>query len=131
MKTMGLVGLWLTVFAGSIKSSAQIPATDSLGWVSLRSDSATGPMAVRRTTRPDSASGEILLQDIEIKGNVEKPGVVVLPKRLEPETEGMDLDRDFEKELKKGTSEVPKPEEELQRVERVESIKKAINKKRK
>ena len=131
MRTMGLVGLWLAVFAGSVKSSAQIPATDSLGRVSARRDSVTGSTAVRRTTRPDSASGEILLQDIEIKGNVEKPGVVLLPKRLEPETEGMDLERDFEKELKKGTSEVPKPEKELQNIERVESIKKAINKKRK
>jgi hypothetical protein len=130
-----LIGLWVFASAGSVRSTAQISegdslgantASDSLGWPSVRRDPSARPANHR-----DSSSGEILLQDIEIKGNVDKPGVVVLPKRLEPETEGMDLDRNFEKELKKGTSEVPKPEKELQKIERVESIKDAINKKRK
>ena len=80
---------------------------------------------------PDSSAEEIVLNVIYIKGKVEKPGVIVMPKRVEPELEGVELERSFKKEVKEGIGDIPKPEKELSKVERVESIKKTVKRKRK
>jgi hypothetical protein len=74
---------------------------------------------------------EIVLDSIEIKGRVDKPGVFILPKRVEPRIKEKDLERDFNSELRQGMGEIVEPKEALQRVEPVESIKKAIKKDRK
>lgn len=79
----------------------------------------------------DSASGEMVLGVIEIKGRVEKPGVIIIPKRVEPEIGEMELERSFQKEVKEGVGEIPKPQKELRRLERVKSIKKTVERKRK
>ena len=80
---------------------------------------------------PDSSAEEFVLDDIYIKGNVEKPGVIVMPKRVEPELEKVELERSFKREVKEGIGDIPKPEKELREVERVESIKKTVKRKRK
>jgi hypothetical protein len=80
---------------------------------------------------PDSSTEEIVLDIIYIKGNVEKPGVIVMPKRVEPELEKVELERSFKREVKEGIGDIPKPEKELREVERVESIKKTVKRKRK
>lgn len=80
---------------------------------------------------PDSSAEEIVLDVIYIKGNVEKPGVIVMPKRVEPELEEVELERSFKREVKEGIGDIPKPEKELRKVERVESIKKTVKRKRK
>jgi hypothetical protein len=74
---------------------------------------------------------EIQLEEIQIQGEVEKPSVIILPKRIEPEMEEDGLDRSFSKEIKKNTEEVPKPDKAISQVEPVKSIKKEIEKKRK
>ncbi len=85
-----------------------------------------------KTTKKDSSTGgELVLKAIEIKGKIEKPGVIIMPKRVEPELGKMELERSFQRELKQGVGEVPKPEKELQQVDRVKSIKKTIERKRK
>jgi len=84
--------------------------------------------AVRDTARNPV---EIQLEEIQIQGEVEKPSVIILPKRIEPEMEEDGLDRSFSKEIKKNTDEVPKPDKAISQVEPVKSIKKKIEKKRK
>jgi hypothetical protein len=82
-------------------------------------------------TTIDSENGEMVLGVIEIKGKVEKPGVIIMPKRVEPQIAEMDLERSFNKEVKEGVGEIPTPERELRRVDRIESIKKTVERKRK
>lgn len=82
-------------------------------------------------TQIDTASGEMVLGVIEIKGKVEKPGVIIIPKRVEPEIGDMELERSFQKEVKEGVGEIPKLQKELRRLERVKSIKKTVERKRK
>jgi len=74
---------------------------------------------------------ELVLDVIYIMGNVEKPGVIIVPKRVEPELPEVELDRSFKREVKEGIGDIPKLEEELGKVERVQSIKKTIGRKRK
>ena len=73
---------------------------------------------------------EIILDEIEIKGRVDKPGVIILPKRIEPEVQELDLDRSFQQEVKNGIGEIPGPDRMLRELEQVESIKKAVEKNR-
>ena len=74
--------------------------------------------------------GELVLDAIEIKGRVDKPSVIIMPKRIEPEVGEVELERDFEQELKEGIGEIPKPEDDMNKVERVQSIKKAVERDR-
>ncbi len=74
---------------------------------------------------------EMVLDVIEIKGHIEKPGVTIIPKRIEPEMEERDINRSFDDEVKKGVGEISTPDDALRKVDRVKSIKKAIEKKRK
>lgn len=76
-------------------------------------------------------SEEMVLDVIEIKGHVEKPGVTIIPKRIEPEMEEKDINRSFDDEVKKGVGEILTPDEALREVDRVKSIKKTLEKKRK
>ena len=54
-----------------------------------------------------------------------------MPKRVEPEIGEIALERSFNKEVKEGVGEIPKPEKELRRLDRIESIKKTVERKRK
>ena len=93
-----------------------------------------GDSSANQTARIDStdrATGEMILDEIEIRGKVEKPGVIVMPKRIEPELGEVELTRSFKKEMKQGVGEIPKPEKELGSVDRVKSIKKTVKRKRK
>lgn len=73
---------------------------------------------------------ELVLDVIEIKGRVDKPSVIIMPKRIEPEVGEVELERDFEQELKEGIGEIPKPEDDMNKVERVQSIKRAVERDR-
>ena len=73
---------------------------------------------------------ELFLDEIEIKGKVEKPSVIIMPKRIDPEVGEVQLEREFEQELKEGMGEIPQVEDETNRVENVQSIKKALNRDR-
>jgi hypothetical protein len=78
-----------------------------------------------------AARNVITLDEIQIQGEVEKPSVIILPKRIEPEMQADSLDRSFSQEIRRSTDEVPTPDQAINRVEPVKSIKKEIEKKRK
>ena len=80
--------------------------------------------------QPDSLGTEMVLGVIEIKGRVEKPSVIIMPKRIEPEMGEVELKRSFEKEVMEGIGEIPTLEKEMDKVERVKSIKKTVERKR-
>lgn len=107
---------------------AFVPPAQPQGSPSAQPDSLRDPGG--RPAPAADSSGELLLDEIEIKGNVEKPGVIIVPKRIEPEIRDIELKRSFEEELK-GAGDAPKPDEKLGEVEQVESIKKAVERKRK
>ncbi len=87
---------------------------------------------LRMTAAGDtSATEELVLDEIQIRGRIERPSVLIMPKRVEPELEEVELDRSFKKEVKEGVGEVPTPDRELGRVDRVQNVKKTIKKKRK
>jgi hypothetical protein len=75
-------------------------------------------------------SGEITLDEIDIQGAVEKPSVIIVPKRVEPDLKEQDLNRSFEQEVKEGAADIPKQDEPLRKVEPAPSIKKTIEKER-
>jgi hypothetical protein len=91
---------------------------------------ASNPARVDSTLKKANDYQEIVLDSIEIVGRVEKPGVIILPKRVEPQIQEKDLERDFNNELRQGVGEIVEPREDLQRVEPLVSIKKAIEKRR-
>jgi hypothetical protein len=76
------------------------------------------------------ADKEIMLGEIEIQGALEKPSVIIVPKRIEPELKEKELSRSFEQEVKQSAGEIPKQDESLRKVEPAPSIKKTIEKKR-
>ena len=82
-------------------------------------------------TKKTVAPEEIILDSIEIKGHVDKPGVIILPKRVEPKIKEKELERDFNSEVRQGVGEIVEPKEALKQVEPVESIKKTVEKDRK
>lgn len=86
---------------------------------------------VRVVAVQDTVDGELVLETIEITGKVEKPGVIIMPSRVEPDLKKVELDRSFEKELKEGVGEIVEPKKELRQVEKVKSIKKTVGRERK
>jgi len=104
-----------------------------LGIVHAQSPSTTGDTTSQsQVEKPSPNEGEELVLDtIEITGRIEKPGMIIMPKRVEPDLEKMELGRSFDKELKEGIGEIPKPENALKQVDRIKSIKKTVERKRK
>jgi hypothetical protein len=98
--------------------------------VILFSEENTARIDTVQQVAPPPESGEVLLEEIEIKGRVDKPGVIILPRRIEPEVQEIDLDRSFQNEVKNGIGEIPGPDHMLRQLEQVESIKKAVEKER-
>ena len=110
------IGIGLGILS---KAETQTVTQDSTSRVVARADSSR------------NSTGEMILDEIEIKGKVEKPGVIIIPKRVEPELGDVELKRSFKKEVEKGVGEILKPEKELGSVERIKSIKKTVERKRK
>jgi len=114
LMAMFFVGLSNAVFSQSVARDTTKAQADSLRIASL-----------------DTVSGEIVLEAIEIKGRVEKPSVIIMPKRIEPEMGDVALERSFDKEVKEGSAEMGKLGKELNKVDRVKNIKKTVERKRK
>ena len=70
------------------------------------------------------------MEIIEIQGKIERPGVIIVPKRVETEIEEIELERSFQQEVKEEIGQIPEPDRELQQVDRIESIKETIQKER-
>jgi hypothetical protein len=81
-------------------------------------------------SKEHSETEEIVLDAIEIIGNVEKPGVIILPKRIEPEIGKVELNRSFKREVEEDVGEVFQPGKALHQIEELKSIKKAVEKNR-
>ncbi len=94
-------------------------------------DTAKHKLGTKVAKKDSLAEDELVLEPIEIKGKIEKPGVIIMPKRVEPELGKMELERSFQRELKHGVGEIPKPDKALQQVDQIKSIKKTIERKRK
>ena len=112
--------LWIVTAGLLAQSPPRTAASDSTG----NADS------VRMSQNMDYGEGEIILDDIDITGKVEKPGVIIMPKRIEPELDEVTLQRSFEKEVKESMAEMPKPKSVLHDIDHVKSIKKTVEKKR-
>lgn len=85
-------------------------------------------------SQPDSSQAstgdELILDTIDIKGEVDQPGVIFMPKRIEPELSDVDLERSFDDELKNGAGDVPSPVEAKHHVEDVKDVNKIVKRKR-
>jgi len=92
------------------------------------------PGSPANTTKPDTAkaSEEMELESISIEAIIEKPNVDIIPKRLEPELEEVEfVERSFERELKEAPKDMLLLDDDLDRVAKLEGIKKMLEKKKK
>jgi len=78
----------------------------------------------------DTVSKELILDEINIKGEIDKPNVIIMPKRVETDIKKVDLERKFSKEINKAEGEIPELQEKLREIENIESIKKALKRDR-
>ena len=78
----------------------------------------------------DTVSDELILEEITIEGEIDRPNVIIMPKRVETDMEKIDLEREFSKEINQAEGELPELEEELRKIESIESIKKTVKRDR-
>ncbi|MFO7891092.1 MAG: hypothetical protein R6V04_12235 [bacterium] len=78
----------------------------------------------------DTVSNELILDEISIKGEIDRPNVTIMPKRVETDVKKIDLERKFSEEVNKAQGEVPELKEELRKIENIESIKNTMKKDR-
>lgn len=75
---------------------------------------------------------ETELESISIEAIIEKPNVDIIPKRVEPELEEVEfVERSFDRELKEVPKDMLLLEDDLDRVAKLEGIKKMLEKKKK
>jgi hypothetical protein len=87
-----------------------------------------------RAAKPDSAkrAEELELESISIEAIIEKPNVDIIPKRVEPELEEVEfVERSFDRELKELPKDLLLLDDDLDRVARLEGLKKVLEKKKK
>jgi len=92
------------------------------------------PDSAAQSTRPDSAKSkeEMELESISIEAIIEKPNVDIIPKRIEPELEEVEfVERSFDRELKEVPKDLLLLDDDLDRVARLEGLKKMLEKKKK
>lgn len=78
-----------------------------------------------------STDGDIILDEIDIQAEIEKPRVAILPKRLDPELGELEfVDRSFDRELKSFSQEVLIEDDRLFTPNKIENLKKKILKKK-
>jgi hypothetical protein len=115
---------WILAFCGGLLLISEAETQ------TVEQDSTKKQASMEAASSMDS-SGEMILDVIEIKGKVEKPGVIIMPKRVEPELTDVELKRSFKKEVEEGSGDILKPDKELGSVDRIKSIKKTVERKRK
>ncbi len=92
------------------------------------------PDTATPTAKSDTAKAneEMELESISIEAIIEKPNVDIIPKRLEPELEEVEfVERRFDRELKEAPKDMLLLDDDLDRVARLEGIKKLLEKKKK
>jgi hypothetical protein len=115
---------WILTFCGGLVLISEAETQ------TVEQDSTKKQISMEAASTMDS-SGEMILDVIEIKGKVEKPGVIIMPKRVEPELSDVELKRSFKKEVEEGSGDILKPDKELGSVDHIKSIKKTVERKRK
>jgi len=130
---------WLVfLFAGALPI-AGVAQTTSPQPLASRPDTVKSAPAKKDTVpfklaRPDSAkaSVELELEAIAIEAIIEKPNVDIIPKRIVPELEEVEfVERNFERELKEVPKDLLLLDDDLDRVAKLEGIKKILEKKKK
>jgi len=124
MKYIILILIGLTLYSIPLHASFRPVFQDA-----LKSKKAKVKTQIKKNGKKQN--DEMVLDEITIKGRVDKPGVIIVPKRVEPEMTKIELERSFSKEIKEGVGEISKPEKELKELDRVKSIKKTLKRKRK
>ena len=84
----------------------------------------------KKLTARDSSNEVIMLKAVYIKGEVDKPGVSIIPKRISSDLKERQLSRSFDKEAKKDLGSVVDIKRQLRKVDRIKSIKKVLDKER-
>jgi hypothetical protein len=117
--------VWPAVFA----VAAILPAVAAAGDATTDSARVSIPKDPVASGRP--ASDEILLDDIDIQGEAEKPSVIILPKRVEPDVPKSEPERSFGEEVRKAAiGDADHADRAIGVLEPVKSIKKAVEKNR-
>jgi hypothetical protein len=92
------------------------------------------PEPATQAAKADTAKPiqEMELESISIEAIVEKPNVDIIPKRVEPELEEVEfVERSFERELKEAPKDLLLLDDDLDRVAKLEGLKKVLEKKKK
>lgn len=91
------------------------------------------PVKERQQSRADTTvEKEILLEDIHIEAVIEKPGVTLIPKRIEPEVSTVPLaPRSFEAEIQDRPEKLDQEMDKYEAPEKAKDIKKYLAKQKK
>jgi hypothetical protein len=92
------------------------------------------PVEASRSVKPDSsgAEKEMELEAIAIEAIIEKPNVDIIPKRVAPDLEEVEfVERSFDRELKEVPKDLLLLDDDLDRVAKLEGLKKLLEKKKK
>jgi hypothetical protein len=117
--------VWTVVFA----AAAVLPAVGATGGATI--DSAGVSIRKDPVSSGRPASDEILLDDIDIQGEAEKPSVIILPKRVEPDVPRSEPERSFGEEVRKAAiGDADHADRAIGVLEPVKSIKKTVEKNR-
>jgi hypothetical protein len=124
-----LAGCWPMVALTQSAVDQPTPAApDTVKAKVIQPDQAAHP------ARPDSSKTvqEMELEAIAIEAIIEKPNVNIIPRRLEPELEEVEfVERSFDRELKEVPRDLLLLDDDLDRVARLEGLKKLLEKKKK
>lgn len=130
-----LIGIFALSFLPALaaaqteSSNAQNAAADT-----VKAKTSAKPVEVSRPLKPDSsgADEEMELEAIAIEAIIEKPNVDIIPKRIAPDLEEVEfVERSFERELKEVPKDLLLLNDDLDRVAKLEGLKKLLEKKKK
>lgn len=117
--------LWFLPVFGLAQTKTPQPQTTQADTVHAK------PKAAATKLDTAKAPVEMELESISIEAIIEKPNVDIIPKRMEPELEEVEfVERSFERELKEVPKDMLLLEDDLDRVAKLEGIKKMLEKKK-
>lgn len=129
----GLLVFTVLIFLPALALAQAEPANPSAA-DTIKAKAPVKPAAVSRLAKPDSAAAEddLELEAIAIEAIIEKPNVDIIPKRVAPELEEVEfVERSFDRELKAVPKDLLLLDDDLDRVAKLEGLKKLLEKKKK
>ncbi len=130
----GLFVFTVLLFLPALALAQAEPANPSAAADTIKAKAPVKPAAVSRPAKPDSAAAEddLELEAIAIEAIIEKPNVDIIPKRVAPELEEVEfVERSFDRELKAVPKDLLLRDDDLDRVAKLEGLKKLLEKKKK